>query len=370
MKFKVASPDLQKVLSKIAGVVPAKSTLPILENILFDLTKDKLTVTATDLEISMAATIAVVGTNSGKIAVPARRILETTRALSETEIVFDADESNKITMTTDMGEYKMMGESSEEFPSIPQFKGEMEFEVESGLLHDIINKTIFSVSTDDLRPSMMGVLFQIKKDEFRAVATDGHRLVRIINTNLKTSGKERDIIIPSKALNLVLKSIDEAITKISVNETHVKFDFGNTVLISRLIDETYPNYESVIPLENDKKLTVNRNAILSSVRRVSLYSNATTHQIRFGLSSKQVKISAEDIDIGGEAKEMIPCNYDADAMEIGFNSRYVVDVLTHMDTEDVVFSFNSPTRASIVHPSEQKNGENVLMLVMPVRLNN
>jgi len=370
MKFGTSSNELLKSLSKVIGVVPSKSTLPILENLLFDLSGNNLKITATDLEISMTVGMQVGGkTEDGKIAIPAKRLMETIRALPNVDINFSVDAGNKITMTTDMGEYKMSGEPSEEFPSIPEFKEKEQLEIDSESLKRLIGKTLFAVSKDELRPSMMGVLFQIKSDEFRAVSTDGHRLVKVVNQNLKSPKFQRDIIIPEKALHLVLRSIDSARNKISINETHIMFDFGNTVLISRLIDETYPNYESVIPLDNEKKLVISREGLLSTVRRVSLYSSSTTHQIRFSISAKEMRVSAEDIDIGGSAREVIPCEYNADAMEIGFNSKYIEDILNHIDTEEVVFKFSGPTRASIVHPSEQKENEDVLMLVMPVRLN-
>jgi DNA polymerase-3 subunit beta len=263
----------------------------------------------------------------------------------------------------------MSGESSEEFPAVAEFKAKRDLEIDNNLLKRFISKTVFAVSKDELRPSMMGVLFQIKSNEFRAVATDGHRLVKVVNQDLKSHGFQKDLIIPEKALQLVLRSSDEGENKISISDTHVMFDFGNTVLVSRLIDEAYPNYESVIPLENEKKLTVNRSQLLSCVKRVSLYSSSATHQIRFSMSGKNMEVSAEDADVGGEAKENVNCDYGADEMEIGFNSRYIEDMLSHIDSEEVVFKFSSPTRAGIVEPSVQKHNEDVLMLVMPVRLN-
>ncbi|MEK6566384.1 MAG: DNA polymerase III subunit beta [Bacteroidota bacterium] len=370
MKFSVASTELQKGLTRISGVVPSKSTLPILENILFNLAKNTLRISATDLEVSMSATIDVKGLEDGSVAVPAKRVMETIRSLPEIQLVFHADpSSNKIKMITENGEYNLVGESSEEFPAVPQFKSDEQFALQGGMLKSLIHRTIFSVSTDELRPAMTGVLLQLKGSDVRAVASDGHRLVRINFSGLKPKFK-KDIIVPAKALALVSRSAEENDNTMAVDSSHVQFTFGNTTLTSRLIEESYPNYESVIPLDNEKKLAVSRDLLLASVKRVSLYSSSTTHQVRFALKKNEMLVTAEDIDFGGEAKEKIPCHYDDEPIEIGFNSSYVVDILSHIESDDVVFRFSSSVRAAIVAPATQRENEDVLMLVMPMRLNN
>ena len=371
MKFSVSSSELQKALLKTIGVVPTRSTLPILENILFDVKKNILTITATDLEISIIIAVTVKGMEDGTITIPAKRIIDTIKALPELSVLFSVDtETNKVKMITDTGEYSLTGESSVEFPAIPQFKGENQIALETETLSRLIGNTAFAVSTDELRPAMMGILFQIKESELRSVATDGHRLVRTINKNFSSPKFKKDIVIPSKALTLVPKLGGAGTSKIAVNESHISFQFDNTILISRLIEENYPNYESVIPLDNEKKLTIGKDQLLASVRRVALYSSSTTHQVRMSIKKNELTVAAEDIDFGSEAKETLACNYSGDELEIGFNSSYVVDILTHIEDEDVVFEFSTPTRAGIVHPSSQHNQEDILMLVMPVRLNN
>ncbi len=370
MKFTVESGELQKSLMKISGAVPSKSTLPILENILCTLAGNKLTIVATDLEISMSATLDVRGSEDGTIAVPAKRVMDTLRALPNTQLVFNADISNnKIKMITENGEYNLRGEQSQDYPAIPEFKGENEITFDGSLISSMISKTIFSVSTDELRPAMTGLLLQFKENELCTVATDGHRLVRVIYTNIKQSKPHKDIIIPAKALILISKVLEEGTNKISVDSTHVKFSFKSFTLTSRLIEENYPNYESVIPLDNNKKLAIDRNALLSSIRRVSLYSSNTTHQIRLSMKKNELKISAEDVDFGGEAKEKIACKYGAEDLEIGFNATYLIDILSHIDSEEVIFSFGSAVKAVIVSQAVKKEDEDVLMLVMPMRLN-
>lgn len=370
MKFTVASNEFQKILARIIGVVPSKSTLPILENILFDLKKNTLRLSATDLEVSMSATVDVKGSEDGSITVPAKRLMETIRALTDVTIVFSADlSSNKVKMITETGEYTLLGESSEEFPTVPQFKGEEQIQIDGALLRRMIGRTNFSVSTDELRPAMTGVLFQLNQKELRAVATDGHRLVRFTYEGLKQGKSKKDLIIPSKALNLIARTSEEAENTILVDTNHVQFSFGGTILTSRLIEENYPNYESVIPLDNDKTVVVNRELLLASVRRVALYSSSTTHQVRFSVKKTEMKIAAEDVDFGGEAREKVSCKFDGDEIEIGFNSTYIIDILSHIDAEEVSFKLGTAIRAAIICPTTQKENEDILMLVMPVRLN-
>jgi len=371
MKFITTTGELQRVLAKVSSVVPSKSTMPILENLLFDQLNNTLTITATDLEISQTVLIEVKGSEDGKIAVPSKRLLDTIRSFgSGDDAVFSIDiTTNKISIKVGKGEFNLTGENAKEFPTAPPFQGKDEISLEAAVLKRIINHTEFAVSTDELRPAMMGVLLQPKEKELCAVSTDGHRLVRFMYKLSKVSGLKRDIIIPAKALRIVNKSIEGGTVKMSMSDTHVKFDFDTTVLVSRLIDETYPNYESVIPSENDKLMTVNREQMATAIRRVALYASATTHQVKLAITKNALIMSAQDIDFGGEAKESIDAEYNSDDLDIGFNSTYLVDILSHLESEQVTFRFSTPTRAGIVSPSGEKTDEDVLMLVMPVRLN-
>jgi DNA polymerase-3 subunit beta len=358
MKFSVSSVELQRNLANIGGVIPQKSTLPILENFYFDVDGDTLSITATDLEISMTVHLKVKGATNGKVVIPAKRLLETIRALPSTDVGFKADlNTHKIEMTTQNGQYRLTGESTENYPTIPEFTGQNELVLSSDELHRLIGKTEFAVSKDELRPAMNGVLLQIGKKELRAVATDGHRLVQFTNKSF-SSAKEADVIIPVKALGLVAKCLDGD-SKVLFNDTHIMFSLGNITLISRIIEEKYPNYESVIPLDNEKKLVVDKNQILSSVRRAALYASSTTHLVRFSLSKGSITISAEDIDFGSEARETLSCEFSSEAMEIGFNAGYMLDILSHIDTDEALFLFSTSSRAAIVKPVAQKEGEEI-----------
>ena len=373
MKFAVNSTELQRVLSKLGAVLPTKSPMPILENILMELTGGVLTLTATDLAISLTISMKVDGKEDGKLAVPAKRLMDTMRSLPDTIASFTIDTTaNKVRIQTDNGQYQLTGESSREYPQLLTFKGEEQFVLDASGMRRLIHRTSFAVSTDELRPAMMGVLFQARGSELRAVSTDGHRLVRAVQRI--TAPLKKDIIIPAKALNVVQKSMEEGETTIGVTDTHVRFTFGDSVLVSRLIDETYPNYESVIPADNTKIVTVNRDAIIASIRRVALYANQTTHQVRFVAEKSSLQVTAQDIDLGGEAKETLPCTYSGEQIEIGFNSQYLVDILTHLESPEVELRLSNPTRAGIVAPAGTPAGdekpEEVIMLVMPVRLSN
>ncbi len=368
MKFAVNSTELQRVLGKLGGVIPSKSTMPILENILCELAGGVLTLTATDLAISLTLTLTVDGKEDGKIAIPAKRLMDTMRSLPDTNASFVVDTAtNKIRIQTETGQYQLTGESAKEYPQIITFKGEEQFTLDAAVLRRIIHRTVFAVSSDELRPAMMGVLFQSTEKELRVVSTDGHRLVRML-VKKKGNALSNDIIIPAKALQVVIKSLEDGETTIGITQTHVKFMFNDSLLVSRLIDETYPNYESVIPGENTKLLRVRRDDLIGSIRRVALYASQTTHQVRFQVDKETLQISAQDIDFGGEARETLPCVYTGEALEIGFNSQYLVDILSHLEEEEVLMKFSTPTRAGIITPAEENTQEEVIMLVMPVRL--
>jgi DNA polymerase-3 subunit beta len=374
MKFTANSIELQRTLAKLGGVIPTKSPMPILENILCELSGDTLTMSATDTAISLTVTVSVRGEANGAIAIPAKRLMDTMRSLPDTSAKFVIDQdAKKIMITTDTGRYQLTGESAKEFPPTPAFKAGSEIALSGDTLRNIIHRTAFAVSSDELRPAMMGVLFQSKGEELRAVATDGHRLVRLIHHPEQAVSLKRDVVIPAKALQIVGKSIGAGETKISVSDTHVRFTFDGSILYTRLIEEAYPNYESVIPKDNDKLMTVKRDDLVSALRRVSLYASAVSRQVRLEVGSASLVVAAQDADFGGEASEQLACTYSGDSLLIGFNATYLMDILTHLESEQVVFRFSTATRAGIVSPADKADSagrDNVIMLVMPVRLSN
>ncbi len=368
MKFNVSSSELVNALSAVSGAVPNKATLPILETILFESDGDQLRLTATDLEISIIESMEADIDDGGAVAIPARRLIETLRQLPDIPVAFEVDEKFNIRFRTDKGTYKLVGEDPDEFPEVPNLDEGHTLETSKDLVLSAIDKTLFAVSNDDLRPAMMGVYFDIGTDESKFVATDGHRLVKYIKQDL-TSDQEVDFIVPEKALNLVQKALHAEECDMTITDDHVRFKSGNTIVVTRLINEQYPNYESVIPKDNEKKLFINKEQMLATVKRVAIFSSSTTRQIRLQLNSDKLTIRAEDIDMSSEAKETIACEYGYDEMEIGFNAKYLADVLGNVDGEEVYFEFSTPNRAGIVKPSEEEENEQILMLVMPVMLN-
>jgi len=376
MKFSASSAELLKALTTVGGAVPTKSTLPILECILFERNGDDLGLSATDLEISIVQHVAVTFENddtddtneTARVAVPAKRLVDTLRALPDLPILFSSDAEMNITLQTDQGTYKMVGHDGADYPALPELTGQQRFETQGTLLRRTIAKTSFAVSRDALRPAMMGVYFQIQSDSGKAVATDGHRLV-MLTVDGMTSEEPLNFIVPEKAMTLAGRIVPEGTCSIWVDEGYVGFDFGTSRVFARLIDEAYPNYEAVIPVGNDRRMVVNRNAILAAVKRVGLYSSSMTNQIRLSLRPNQVEISAEDIERSSEAHELIQCEYENEPMVIGFNSVYLNEVLSHIDSEDIVFDFSTPNRAGVVTPNVQEDGEEMMMLIMPVMLN-
>lgn len=375
MKFTASSADLLEALRTVNGAVPSKSTLPILECILFRRDNDRLLLAATDLEISLIQHTDVEfqgapapETSGNKVAVPAKRLIDTLRALPDVPITFVSDEEFGITLETDQGHYEMVGQDGEDYPDLPSFNDEFEITLEGALLKRAIKKTGFAVSNDALRPAMMGIYFKLTGEEGRAVATDGHRLVKLTHREI-TSEEPIDFIVPQKAVSLAGRVADEGLSTISIGDGYAGFDFGNTQLFARMIDESYPNYEAVIPEEHDKRLTVNADSMLAAVKRVALYSSSMTHQIRLEMRRGEVEVSAEDIERSSKAREVVLCDYEGEPMEIGFNSNYLQEVLGNIDSEDAVFKFSSPNRAGVVAPAEQDEEEDILMLIMPVMLN-
>lgn len=370
MKFTISSGELQKALNAVIGVVPSKAVTPILETVLFQGNDGRLTLTATDLEISIRETIATDLESEGMVAVPGRRLMELLKALPDIPLVFESDASgNNVTVRTDRASYKLAGESGDQYPAQPDLNEGLTFDIPTQTLKRAIQKTSFAVSSDDLRPAMMGVYFQIGTEESKIVSTDGHRLVRLTRKDIKAA-KAANFIVPEKALSLVNRTPAQDVTQVTLYADHVRFESGHTVILTRLINENYPNYETVIPKENDKVMRVDRDDLLSSVKRVSIFSSSTTRQVRVELKKEKLLISAEDIDLSSEAKESVSCEYGSDPMIIGFNARYLADVLGNVDSADVQFEFSTPNRAGIVKPISTDPNEAMLMLVMPVMLNN
>lgn len=371
MNFTISRENFFKALQKVINVIPSKSTVEILYNVLISAKDNKLFITATDLEITQIAWTDCDVTVEGEITVPGKLLLDIIRELPELELKFSSDDNYKILLSSSLGEYKLSGESKSEYPSVPQVDSELKINIDNPSLKLMIEKTIFACSTDHFRPALTGVLCQIMENEYRMVATDGHRLVKIIDKNFKGKGFTRDLIIPTKALNFVARNLPEKGTQqVTLSDNHVLFELTDTKIYSRIINEPYPDYDRVIPSEFSKELIIDRSNFISSVKRVSLFSNPITSQVKIGLSENSMNVSAQDIDFGGEAKENIPCEYNNDNIDIAYNANYLIDILRHIDSERVKFTVNDSDGPALIFP--EINGGNdidVVMLIMPVRIN-
>lgn len=373
MKFIVSSSTLLKNLQVLGGVLSTNVTLPILENFLFVLNKGELTVSASDLETTMTTRIGVESKESGKVAVPAKILLDALKTFAEQPLTFTIHDKNfGIEISSNSGKYKLSGLDGAEFPKIPQVEKATSIELPSLVLQEAINKTLFATGSDELRPVMSGVFCQLSPENITFVATDAHRLVRYRRSDAK-SEVSTSFILPKKPLNLLRTILygQDSKVKIDYNESNTFFVFDNYNLICRLIDGRYPNYEAVIPIDNPNKLTINRELFLNSIRRASIFSNKTTHQVKFKLSGSNIQISSEDLDFSNEANESLPCTYDGEDMEIAFNAKFITDMLTNLNTEEINLEMSLPNRAGILSPSssEKNPNEDLLMLVMPVMLN-
>ena len=371
MKFIVSSTYLLKQLQVLGGVINNSNTLPILDNFLFELEHSKLTVSASDLETTMASTLEVESDSEGSVAIPAKLLLETLKTFPEQPLTFVIEENNTIEISSNHGKYALAYASADEFPKAISLESPSTTVLSADILATAISKTIFAAGNDDLRPVMSGVFFQFSTESLTFVATDAHKLVKYSRTDV-TANETAEFIMPKKPLNLlkgILLGSDDDVT-IEYNDSNAKFSFENSILICRLIDGKYPNYEAVIPKENPNHLTIGRNQFLNSVRRVSIFSNKTTHQIRLKIAGAELNISAEDIDYSNKAEERLTCDYQGDDMQIGFNSRFLSEMLSNLNADDVQLEMSMPNRAGILTPIDGLDaGETVTMLVMPVMLN-
>jgi DNA polymerase-3 subunit beta len=372
MKFIVSSSALLKQLSAINGVVTTNPVVPILENFLFEIKSGKLTVTASDLQTSMITELEVEAREDGNIAVPAKILIETLKNLPEQPVTFSIDQDTySIEISSDNGRYKLAGENATDFPKIPSVTNATAVDMSTEILASAISNTIFATSNDELRPAMTGVYINLSKTNTTFVATDGHRLVRYRRVDV-ASKDDASIIIPRKALNLLKSTLPSENVPVSVefNSSNAYFKFNNTKMICRLIDERFPDYENVIPVDNPNHMTIDRLEFLGSLRRIAIYANKTTHQVRLKLTGSELQISAEDLDFSNEANERLSCDHDGEDIEIGFNARFLVEMLNNLSSKEVTLKFSAPNRAGLIVPSDKGDNEDILMLVMPVMLNN
>src|SRR6478752_4670034 len=370
MKFIVSSSALLKQLQQISGVINANTVLPILEDFLFEVEKNKLSVVATDLETVMRIQMDIEAKDSGKVCIPAKILLDSLKNIPDQPLTFNIDKNFGIELTSDNGKYKVMGENPDNFPKEPSADDTTSFKATSLALITAINKTLFAVSNDDLRPAMTGVFFELNKDYLQCVATDAHRLVRYKRTDVSCP-KAESFIVPRKPLNLLKAALPDNEDEITVsyNSNHLFVKHGTTQMSCRLIDARFPDYKVVIPADNPYKMIVGKGDFQSALRRVNVFSNKSTNQVVLNISGSELQLAAQDVDFSFEGNERMKCQYDGEDLAIAFNARFLIEMLNAADSEDVRLELSTPTKAGILKPTELDDHEELLMLVMPLMLN-
>lgn len=370
MKFIVSSSSLLKQLQHIAGVINANTVLPILEDFLFEVEKNKLTVVATDLETVMRIQLDIEAKDSGKVCIPGKILLDSLKNIPDQPLTFNIDKNFSVEITSDNGKYKVMGENPDNFPKEPAADDTTSFTLTASSLITAINKTLFATSNDDLRPAMTGVFFELDKKGLQCVATDAHRLVRYKRKDVSCP-KNDSFIVPRKPLNLLKTAIasnDDELT-LSYNSNHLFVKHGTTQMSCRLIDARFPDYKVVIPSDNPYRLTVNKADFQSALRRISIFSNKSTNQVALSISGSELQLAAQDVDFSFEGNERMKCQYNGEDLVIAFNAKFLIEMLSAADSTDVNMELSTPTKAGLIKPTDQDEQEELLMLVMPLMLN-
>ncbi len=373
MNFVVSSTALLKQLQSISGVLNSTNTLPILDNFLFNIQESELIISASDLESTITVKVPAESKETGLVCIQAKLLLDTLKTFPEQPLTFTINkDSFAVEISSDYGKYQLNGYNGDEFPKTPELEDVAKVALNADMLCRAINKTIFATGNDDLRPVMSGVYFDFNDAGVTFVATDAHKLVRYTRSDAKAD-KEASFIVPKKPLNLLKNLLANTTSDVQIayNENNVHFQFDDCNLVSRLIDGKYPNYQAVIPKDNPNKLNISKSSLQSSIKRVSIFSSKSTHQVRLKIAGSDLSVSAEDVDFANAANEHLTCSYEGQDMEIGFNSRFVNEMLTNIDSDEVMIELSAPSRAGILSPATKDIAEeDVLMLVMPVMLNN
>ena len=373
MKFTISSSKLFSQLQAVSRVINSKNALPILDDVLFELAGTTLTLTASDGESTIRTSVEVEGVEgAGKVASAAKLLLETLKEFSEQPLAFTIDENNfAVSMVSQNGTYSFVGVNGNEYPEMPAVEGDAQSViVPANVLQNAIEKTIFCTADDDLRPVMNGIFFDIAADKVTMVATDAHRLVRYTNTGVN-AGVAASFILPKKPASLLKNLLAKAEEDVNVTfgAKNARVEFGSTIIVCRQIEGRFPNYNAVIPQANQNVVTVDRQTMLNACKRVAVFANNGTAQLRLALSENQIKISAQDIDFSTSAEETISCDYNGTPMAIGFKAPFLIDLLGSIASADVLLKLADPARAGLILPAENEENEDILMLLMPMLLN-
>ncbi len=368
MKLTITREQLQEGLVAVAASVPAKTTLPILSNILLEATRDGIRLSGTDLDIAVSTTVPASVDQEGAITLPARKLVEIVRELPSAAIRLTASGEQRVTIECGRSRFRLLGLPREEFPAFPGVKFEGGWRAPASDLQKLIAHVAFAASTEESRPILNGVLWELRPERMRMVATNGHRLARMDVPTSSAGTAQADLIVPPKALEQIRRlfaSEDEV--EIARSENHLGFRSASTQVFTRLIEGPYPNYEQVIPRENDKAATADKAAFTAALRRMSIVASDQTHRIRMAFANGSCKLSVQTPDLG-EAQEEITVSYEGDPLEIGFNAAYLLEILKYIPTDEVRMTFKAPERAATCEPVGWDDPASYLALVMPLRL--
>ena len=368
MKFTITREKLHDGLQAVAASVPSKTTLPVLANILVEASKDGLKLSGTDLDISVSTTIPASVDQEGATTLPARKLVEIVKELPSAAIRVTSSGEQRASIECGKSKFKLLGLARDEFPAFPTVKFEGGWKVAARDLQKLIGHVAFAASTEESRPILNGVLWELRADRMRMVATNGHRLARMDVPTTGQGGGQADLIIPPKALEQIRRLFggDEEI-EIGKSDNHLGFRSTTTQVYTRLIEGPYPNYEQVIPRENDKNLTADKAGLAAALRRMSIVASDQTHRIRMAFTNGACKMSVQTPDLG-EAQEELSVAYEGDPLEIGFNAAYMLEILRYMPTDEVRMTFKAPERAATCEPVGWDDPASFMTLVMPLRL--
>lgn len=389
MKFSVQSNELIGAINKVIPVTPTRSTLPILGNLYFHLEGKELTIMGSDLEVYIDVKLKVDGKADGEVAIPAKRLETLLQNLPGKDLNFELQSNYKLIIKTKGGKWTITGEDPNDFPAPAEVKGSRSVEIQGDVLTRYLSKAIHAASTDELRRSMNGVYFEIKPGEFRVVSTDGHRLVKIINSNFDFEGDKLNMLVPIKTCQLMTRLFkggtktgtkdegEESESAPAGPDSNVTIQFSsefltssykNITITSRLIDDTFPNYESVIPTDNEKTLKINKSELISSIKRSIIMSDQITNRTSLQITDQELKVRSANNEYGTDSEETIDCTFsESEEFEIAFNGKYLLEAMQNFESEDLMFDFSTPLKAAIIRPSQQIENEDLMMLVMPVR---
>lgn len=373
MKFIASSSALLSHLQAISRVINSKNTLPILECFLLKIEGHKLTATASDTETTLVTNFDLIEADGdGSFAIPSKTLLDSLRELSEQPLTIEIDENSlEVTIYYQNGKYKFVAQNGDEFPKMKELKEDSSnLEIPAAVLLNGINSTVFASADDELRPVMNGVVMDISTENVTFVASDSHKLVRLKNSSVHGDQKAM-LIIPKKPANLLRAILPKETggVIISFDDSNVVFRLSNYTVFCRLVEGRFPNYNVVIPQNNPYKVLVDRLSFLNTLKRVAIFANQSSSLVKMVISNNKIELTTQDIDFSTSAEETISCQYEGERITIGFKAQFIIDIVSNLNTQEIVLELADPSRAGLFLPLQNEENEDLLMLLMPMLLN-